>query len=437
MSVIWNIIVFVLILGIIVTIHEFGHFLFAKRAGILCREFAIGMGPKIWSKKIGETTYCIRALPIGGFVAMAGEDGDDLGISPGVTVAIQQNAIGEITHFHLNNYETLVEAGEAIELETQLLDLSEASEFIGSEKTLDSAQQVGQSFAIATEVFLVENGEALQLAPENRRFGGKTPWQKFQTIFAGPLMNFILAFIILFGIFAFGGTPVNDPILGEIVANSPAERAGLQPGDEIVSFAGESVTSYSEIAALAQTMPDEIVNIEYIRDGEITNVEAKIAAVEREVMNSDGEVEVVTVGQLGVYRSVSYNPLLAIQSSFQGIYDDATSVWTSLGMLFSGEANVSDLSGPVGIAVMTSQVTQAAGFTGLLRWMAFLSVNIGFLNLLPLPALDGGRLVFVAYEAITRKKTNPKFEMYLNLVGIMLLFGLIIYVTFNDILRLF
>ncbi|MGL4952416.1 MAG: site-2 protease family protein, partial [Culicoidibacterales bacterium] len=104
---------------------------------------------------------------------------------------------------------------------------------------------------------------------------------------------------------------------------------------------------------------------------------------------------------------------------------------------FSGAASVNDLSGPVGIAVMTSQVTQAAGITGLLRWTAFLSVNIGFLNLLPLPALDGGRLVFVAYEAITRKKANPKFEMYLNLVGIVLLFGLIIYVTFNDILRLF
>ncbi|MGL5531692.1 MAG: site-2 protease family protein, partial [Culicoidibacterales bacterium] len=206
---------------------------------------------------------------------------------------------------------------------------------------------------------------------------------------------------------------------------------------EITKFAGEAVTSYQEIVELTQAKPDEVVTVEFTRDDQPQSIEVKIAAVEREVMDEAGNVSVQTVGQLGVYRSVSYNPLLAIQASFEGIYSDVTSVFVSLGMLFSGAASVNDLSGPVGIAVMTSQVTQAAGFTGLLRWMAFLSVNIGFLNLLPLPALDGGRLVFVAYEAITRKKANPKFEMYLNLVGIVLLFGLIIYVTFNDILRLF
>lgn len=435
MSVIGNIIVFILILGVIVTIHEIGHFIFAKRAGILCREFSIGMGPKLWRKKIGETTYSLRLFPIGGFVAMAGEDGDDLGITEGVTVAIEQNENQEITHFHLDDYDQLVVEKHAILVETKKLDLSEALTFTG--RVLASETEEERSFKVATEVYLVEKQEPIQLALENRRFGSKTPWQKFQTIFAGPAMNFILAFVLLFGIFMIGGTPVNDPVLGEVIVSSPAARAGLEKGDEITKFAGEEVTTYQEIATLAQAMPNEIVTIEFIRDGEPQSVEVKIAAVEREVMNEAGEVELKEVGQLGVYRSLTYNPLTAIKSSFEGLYQDIASVFTSLGMLFSGAASVNDLSGPVGIAVMTSQVTETAGFTGLMRWMAFLSVNIGFLNLLPLPALDGGRLVFVAYEAITRRKANQKFEMYLNLVGIMLLFGLIIYVTFNDILRLF
>lgn len=435
MSVIGNIIVFILILGVIVTIHEIGHFIFAKRAGILCREFSIGMGPKLWRKKIGETTYSLRLFPIGGFVAMAGEDGDDLGITEGVTVAIEQNENQEITHFHLDDYDQLVVEKRAILVETQKLDLSEALTFTG--RVLASETQEQQHFKVATEVYLVEKQEPIQLALENRRFGSKTPWQKFQTIFAGPAMNFVLAFVLLFGIFMIGGTPVNDPVLGEVIVSSPAARAGLEKGDEITKFAGEEVATYQEIATLTQEMPNEIVTIEFIRDGEPQSVEVKIAAVEREVMNEAGEVELKEVGQLGVYRSVTHNPIKAIQSSFEGLYQDVVGVIGSLGMLFTGQAGVNDLSGPVGIAVMTSQVTEAAGFTGLMRWMAFLSVNIGFLNLLPLPALDGGRLVFVAYEAITRRKANQKFEMYLNLAGIMLLFGLIIYVTFNDILRLF
>lgn len=435
MSVVVNIIIFVLILGIIVTIHEIGHFIFAKRAGILCREFSIGMGPKLWRKKIGETTYSLRLFPIGGFVAMAGEDGDDLGITEGVTVAIEQNENHEITHFHLDEYDQLIVDKKAILVETKQLDLGEALTFTGRVIGEDDAGV--QTFPVAKEVYLVEKQEPIQLALENRRFGSKTPWQKFQTIFAGPAMNFILAFLLLFGIFAIGGTPVNDPILGEVIASSPADRAGLEQGDEITKFAGETVETYEDIAILAQSMPNDIVTIEFLREGEPQSVQVKIAAVEREVVNEAGEVELKEVGQLGVYRSLTYNPITAIKSSFEGLYQDVAGVVGSLGMLITGEAGVNDLSGPVGIAVMTSQVTETAGFTGLVRWMAFLSVNIGFLNLLPLPALDGGRLVFVAYEAITRRKANPKFEMYLNLAGIMLLFGLIIYVTFNDILRLF
>ncbi|MGL4953714.1 MAG: M50 family metallopeptidase, partial [Culicoidibacterales bacterium] len=372
MSIIFNIVIFVIILGIIVTIHEFGHFLFAKRAGILCREFSIGMGPKFWSKKIGETTYSVRALPIGGFVAMAGEDGDDLGITPGVIVAIEQNKSGEITHFHLNADDAPTTQETISRYETITLDLSDVMQFHGrlitGEKAVieqeiaetlaetveqtETAPQPIQELPIATEVYLVENGEAVQLAPENRRFGAKTPWQKFLTIFAGPAMNFILAFIILFGIFAFGGTPVNDPIVGEVVANSPADRYGLEKGDEITRFAGEAVVSYQEIAELAQAKPNEIVTIEFIREDVAQTVDVKIAAVEREVMDETGVIITQTIGQLGVYRSVSYNPFLAIQSSFQGIYDDVASVFTSLGMLFSGAASVNDLSGPVGIAVM-------------------------------------------------------------------------------------
>ncbi|MGL5549038.1 MAG: M50 family metallopeptidase, partial [Culicoidibacterales bacterium] len=317
MSVIFNILIFVMILGIIVTIHEFGHFLFAKRAGILCREFSIGMGPKLWHKKIGETTYSIRALPIGGFVAMAGEDGDDLGITPKVIVAVEQDETGKITHFHLNADDAPTTQATISRYETVELDLSEAMVFRGylletvetekieqvpSEANTSTAKELA-TLPIASEVYLVENGEAIQLAPENRRFGAKTPWQKFLTIFAGPAMNFILAFIILFGIFGFGGTPVNDPIIGEVVANSPADRYGLEKGDEITKFAGEAVTSYQEIVELTQAKPDEVVTVEFTRDDQPQSIEVKIAAVEREVMDEAGNVSVQTVGQLGVYRS--------------------------------------------------------------------------------------------------------------------------------------
>jgi len=417
-------IAFILIFGLLVFFHEFGHFLFAKRAGIMVREFAIGMGPKIYGKTHGETIYTIRLLPIGGYVRMAGEDMDGAELQPGYRVGLivdEDNVVKKII-FNQNNKQL----PDLLFLEVERADLEKELFVEGYDEEENLVR-----YNVARDCMLVENGRETLIAPYDRQFNAKTVGQRSMTIFAGPLFNFILAFVIYLLIGLFYGVPTYEPIITEVVANDPAAQAGMVAGDKVTAIDGQAVEKWQDLAGNVQDRPGETINVTIERDGQTKNLPMTVKAMTDE---NTGE----TYGQIGVkYESPrEFNPLKAVVYGAQETYNMTVRIFELLGMLVTGKFTIDALSGPVGIYKATEAVAQY-GFMNLMNWAAMLSINLGIMNLLPLPALDGGRLLFFGYEALRGKPIDRQKEGLVHFVGIVLLMILMVIVTWNDIQRFF
>jgi len=415
-------IAFILIFGLLVFFHEFGHFLFAKRAGIMVREFAIGMGPKIYGKTHGETIYTIRLLPIGGYVRMAGEDMDGTELQPGYRVGLivdEDNVVKKII-FNQNNKQL----PDLLFLEVERADL-EKELFV---EGYDEEEKLVR-YNVARDCMLVENGKETLIAPYDRQFNAKTVGQRAMTIFAGPLFNFILAFVIYLLIGLINGVPTYEPIITEVVENDPAAQAGMLAGDKVVDIGGQAVEKWQDLAAIVQDHPGENINVTVERDGQRVNLNMTVKEVKQ-----NGK----KYGQIGVkYESPrEFNPLKAVVYGAQETYTMTARIFELLGMLITGKFTIDALSGPVGIYKATEQVAQY-GFINLMNWAAMLSINLGIMNLLPLPALDGGRLLFFGFEAVRGKPIDRQKEGLVHFVGIVLLMILMVVVTWNDIQRFF
>ncbi|MGE7689294.1 RIP metalloprotease RseP [Lysinibacillus sp. NPDC097214] len=415
-------IAFILIFGLLVFFHEFGHFLFAKRAGIMVREFAIGMGPKIYGKTHGETTYTIRLLPIGGYVRMAGDDMDGTELQPGYRVGLivdEDNVVKKII-FNQNNKQL----PDLLFLEVERADL-EKELFV---EGYDEEEKLVR-YSVARDCILVENGKETLIAPYDRQFNAKTVGQRAMTIFAGPLFNFILAFVIYLLIGLIHGVPTYEPIITEVVENDPAAQAGMLAGDRVVNIGGQAVEKWQDLAAIVQDHPGEDITVTVERNGQQVNLNMTVKEIEQ-----NGE----KFGQIGVkYESPrEFNPLKAIVYGAQETYTMTARIFELLGMLITGKFTIDALSGPVGIYKATEQVAQY-GFINLMNWAAMLSINLGIMNLLPLPALDGGRLLFFGFEAVRGKPIDRQKEGLVHFVGIVLLMILMVVVTWNDIQRFF
>ncbi|MBG9455210.1 zinc metalloprotease [Lysinibacillus sphaericus] len=415
-------IAFILIFGLLVFFHEFGHFLFAKRAGIMVREFAIGMGPKIYGKTHGETIYTIRLLPIGGYVRMAGEDMDGTELQPGYRVGLivdEDNVVKKII-FNQNNKQL----PDLLFLEVERADLEKALFVEG----YDEEEKLVR-YNVARDCMLVENGKETLIAPYDRQFNAKTVGQRAMAIFAGPLFNFILAFVIYLLIGLINGVPTYEPIITEVVENDPAAQAGMLAGDKVVDIGGQAVEKWQDLAAIVQDHPGKNINVTVERDGQRVNLNMTVKEVEQ-----NGE----KYGQIGVkYESPrEFNPLKAVVYGAQETYTMTARIFELLGMLITGKFTIDALSGPVGIYKATEQVAQY-GFMNLMNWAAMLSINLGIMNLLPLPALDGGRLLFFGFEAVRGKPIDRQKEGLVHFVGIVLLMILMVVVTWNDIQRFF
>lgn len=227
-----TVIAFIIIFGSLVIFHEAGHFFVAKRAGILCREFAIGFGPKILSFKKNETQYTVRLLPLGGYVRMAGEDPEMTELKPGQRVGLILNSNEEVEKIIVNGKDRYPNI-RMIEIEST--DLERKLFIRGYE---DSDDETPQTFKVKRNAVFVENNTETQIAPWDRQFASKSLGKRALTIFAGPLMNFVLA-IIAFTLFAvIEGVPVSDPVLGTVVKDGAAAQAGLQKGDMVISIDG-------------------------------------------------------------------------------------------------------------------------------------------------------------------------------------------------------
>lgn len=507
-----TIIIGILVLGMVILIHELGHFIMAKRAGILCHEFSIGMGPLLYSKKKGETLYALRAIPLGGYVSMAGEEVTSELIKPGTEIKVLRED-NRITHMILNPEDERYPEAEKIYVES--IDL----------QGKDNRPLTINHELVDEKAHYVLKNKSLQVAPFNRSFDSKTLKERFLTIFAGPFMNIVLAFFLFIIISLFVGFPAQDQQgnvtteIGMIAPNSPAE-GNLMVGDKIIALEDEDITSWSDLQAaikryagarevtmgvlrdnqeitltltpminvisagfstpndddfstvtIGRLVPNapadsaglkvgdtvleidqqpigswsDLVNImeaniegapmTFLIERDNQTQEIEIEPYPKEVIESQGYAVVMT--QFGISPVYENNVMRSIfTAGFTGLVGAGSLIFDTLRLLFGGTVHVGELAGPVGIFSLISSAYQQ-GLITLFNFIAFLSVNLAIINLLPIPALDGGRLVFLGYEAVTRRKVNKTVENYLHMLMFFLLIALILFVTYNDILRLF
>lgn len=416
-----TVIAFIIIFGALVFFHELGHFVFAKRAGILCREFAIGFGPKVFSHKKGETTYTIRLLPIGGFVRMAGEDPEMVEIKPGYRVGLLFDKEENVNKIILNNKEKFPNCRI---VEVEYADIERELVIKGYP---DDEEENLKTFKILPTAVIVENGIASQIAPIDRQFGSKTLGQRTMAIFAGPMMNFVLAFVVFVIIAFLQGVPTNDNKLGEITPDGAAKAAGLHKNDVVQSINGAEITSWQDVVEIIRKNPNKPLNFSILRGSQ--EKEIQVTPVEKTV---DGK----KMGIIGVYNPVEKSPVQAITSGFKDTYTWTMQIISMVGKLVTGQFSINMLSGPVGIYQATDTVAKS-GIYYLMKWAGILSINLGIMNLLPIPALDGGRLLFFAVEAVRGKPIDRQKEGMVHFIGFALLMLLMLVVTWNDIQRFF
>lgn len=358
-----SIIVSILIFGLIVFFHELGHFIFARRAGILVEEFAVGMGPQIVSIKRGETNWSIRAIPFGGYCKMLGEDGEGA---------------------------KLGETGET--------------------------------------------GEAGEIDLTGRSFTDKTVWQRFLVIIGGPFFNFILAFLFALVYLALAGSVSRT--IDQVPKEYPAYEAGIRSGDVLVGYNGKTIISASELIIYLNNERPEVAEITVKR-----KTESGTERLTYDIRPAVGDDGVYRIG-INFMIEDTANPLVLVRAAFVEIAYWIRIVFYSLGMLLTGSVSRGSVAGPVGlVSVISEGYTESVqyGILPLIRTLSFyvvlLSANLGVMNLLPIPALDGGRLVFIAVEAVRGKPVDPEKEGRVHFIGYVILMGLMVLVLFNDIAR--
>ncbi len=394
-------------------VHELGHFIFAKRAGVLVREFSIGMGPKIFSFMKGETKYSLRILPIGAYVNMATDDQHLYEFKTGKNygVKLDEGLITDI-YFEPASHE-FIKLGK--------YDLNEELFFAGTNFYGDEV-----SYAVAENAMVHREKDKIQIAPKSRQFASKPLSARLLSIVSGPLFNIALALILFFTIALIVGAPTNEVMIVDIIENSAAEQANLQADDKILGIDNISYDNANDLIGKLQASPDIEVILNIERDGSRINIPI--------TPTLDGGVGRIGVMTGNVYEKIGLGG--AIKASFSEMKRWVVLIFDSFKMLFSGQVGMDDLAGPVGIFQISSDAAKA-GIISLMNWTAVLSLYLGFFNLLPIPALDGSRLLFLLAEGIRGKPVSPEREGFIHFLGFAVLMLLIIVVTVNDIARFF
>lgn len=405
---------------VIVTVHEWGHYYFAKRAGILVREFAIGFGPKLFSYKRNETQFTLRLLPFGGYARMAGEDPELVEIQEGQTIAVRSadDQVKMIYLDQLDNRKNVIR-GEVISI-----DMENALKL-----QLDVDGEI-QQYRIHPQAMLVSRGKQTQIAPKDRQFGSKTVGQRAMAIFAGPLMNFILAFV-LFAVYAqMAGVPVENPKnleIGEVLEGGAAYQANLQKGDIIETINGTAIgTDSQKMVTMIADSKDKPMEWTLRRGNETFNITITPRAVEGQEGGKVGIVPTLPTRSVGFVETFKVSGIAMVDTTrviFEGFKH------------LINQFNMDDIGGPVRTFEVTGQIAKQ-GIEQLTRWAAILSLYLGIFNLLPIPALDGSRLVFLGIEGLRGRPVDPNREGMVHFVGFAMLFVLMLAVTYNDILRL-
>ncbi|MBD2845250.1 RIP metalloprotease RseP [Paenibacillus sp. IB182496] len=421
MEMVQNVLLTVLVFFVIVSIHEWGHFYFAKRAGILVREFAIGFGPKLFSVKKGETRYTLRLIPAGGFVRMAGEDPEIVDVQKGQTVGVRLDGT-KVTRLYLDR---LDERSNIVRGEVQTIDLERDLEL-----TLEIDGEV-EPYTVDPQALMIAKGRETQIAPLDRQFGSKSVGKRAMAIFAGPMMNFILAFVLFALYIQLTGVPVDNPdkvMIGDIIEGRPAAQANLEVGDEIKSINGIAVGGDVDgMIELIGSSADEPMDWVVVREGQEIRLQI---TPELEEASGLGKVGIAPTYQL---RSAGFWETFKFAGN--AMKNMTINIFEGFKMLILGQFSLDDLGGPVRTAEVTSQIA-SEGIAQLISWTAILSLYLGIFNLLPIPALDGSRLVFLGVEGLRGRPIDPNRESMVHFIGFAMLMLLMLAVTYNDILRL-
>ncbi len=419
-----TIITFILVFGILVLVHEYGHYYFAKRAGILVREFSIGMGPKIWWKRKNGTTYTVRILPVGGYVRLAGnDDEDEEELRPGTPVTLQLNDQDEVVTINASGKSTLF---QGIPLQLVASDLTDGLCIKGY---VNGDEDNLKQYPVNHDAVVIEHdGTAVQIAPRDVQFRSASLPARMMTNFAGPMNNFILSLIVFIILgFTLAGVPTNSNQVGKVNSGSVAAQAGLKAGDQITRVNNTQVKNWTDLSANLSDKPGQRVRVTYVHN----NHQKTVTLVPKTVKQGKQKV-----GQIGIIEQERTGFKDRLLFGWQQFVQAGTLIFAVLGHMFTHGFSLNDLGGPVAIYAGTSQAT-ALGFNGVLNFLALLSINLGIVNLLPIPALDGGKLLLNIIEAVIRRPIPEKAEGIVTMIGFMILLILMILVTWNDIQRYF
>lgn len=423
MEIATTIITFIFVFGIIVFVHEFGHFYFAKKSGILVREFAIGMGPKIFSKQKNGTTYTLRWLPLGGYVRMAGSGEEDNEIAPGTPVGLVLNKDGKVVRI---NTSSKIQLENALPLEVTYCDLEKELKISGY--VYGSGDTV-TTYAVEHDATIIEeDGTEVRIAPVDVQMQSAKVWQRILVNFAGPLNNFILSlFLFIVLVFMQGGVQyTNSNVLGEVLPNSPAASAGLEKGDAVLSIDGKKISNWQDLTTIVSTSPEKNLKLKVLKNGK---EETLILTPKKEEVNG------TSVGKMGVAAPMKTGLKDKLFGGVTLFFENSLAIFKALGSLITN-FSLNKLGGPVMMFEYSAQAA-ASGFTTVIALIAIISVNLGIMNLLPIPALDGGKIVLNLIEAIRGKPLSQEKEGLVTLIGFAFMFGLMILVTWNDISRYF
>lgn len=445
-SVILSLITFLIILTIIITIHEFGHFYTAKKFGVYCREFSIGMGNKLFSKKKGETIYAIRAIPMGGFVQMVGEDGEAFELIE-----------GEPIWFHLNQDEKidmLAQNGDEMIDGTWnkgiLVSAERHQQPMQFKLLIDEQEKILETTALVT--YYDANQQENWLVAKIRQFTYLKPWKKIIVLTAGVFLNFVTAFVFILISSTLSGVYVQPVIQEDQFAQMNGNEA-FQVNDKILMIDKQKMNTIKDLQKFVQDNPNKTVTVTVLRENKEVPLKRILSESSQayDVLTTNGVVS-KKVGLIDVSFKKSYHIVDVFRGSVTKYLAIFQQIFLTLKLLLWGKIKIAQLSGFVGIAQATNTVikdslVQDHSISGLLQssktvianllsFTAFLSINIGVMNILPFPALDGGRVIFALYEWITKKRAHAKFEYYFNATGFIMLILLFIFITFFDIGRL-
>lgn len=349
-----NIISLVIVLGVLIFVHELGHFIVAKILGIGVEKFSLGFGPRIFGKKVGMTDYRISAIPLGGYVKMVGETPDS-------------------------------------ELDESLIPLS---------------------------------------------FSHKGLVARGLVVLAGPVFNLLLSVVIFFAFFQISGLPIMKPEVGAVQEEMPAQQAGIRAGDHVVAVEGNPVVQWDEMAEFIKDSGGRPLRLDLLRDGTVISVTVTPKQVSSQnVFGESIDKYVIGITASGAFNVERLNPIEAVIQGTLQTWQIAKLTVLSVVKILTGTLSAKTIGGPILIAQLAGEQAKA-GITNLIFFIALLSVNLGILNLLPIPVLDGGHLLFFLIEAVSRKPVNLKMREVAQQIGIFVLILLMIYVFYNDISRI-